>query len=96
MAMTKERVLFAVQQIETSLRTWWPDAIPHQAPEVLMKVNRAGHMLWMCKTIPVFLQEGRWEKAMRWLGFLQGAAWAMHVRTVEEMKQDNKPEDADL
>lgn len=51
-----------------------------------------GHLLWMCGQIPVFLQEGRREKAMRWLGFLQGALWAYRWRSVEAMKTDNAPE----
>lgn len=51
-----------------------------------------GHLLWMCDQIPTFLQEGRREKAMRWLGFLQGALWVLRWRTIEAMKTDNAPE----
>lgn len=53
-------------------------------------VNR-GHIHWMCLQIPVFVHEQRIEKAMRWLGFVQGALWALGLSTVEEMKRDNKP-----
>lgn len=51
------------------------------------------HLLWMCGQVPEFLAAGRIDKAMRWLGFLQGAMWAMGIRSVEEMKRDNMPAD---
>lgn len=55
-----------------------------------------GHLLWMCEQIPTFLQEGRREKAMRWLGFLQGALWAYRWRSVEAMKTDNAPKGTEI
>lgn len=38
-----------------------------------------------------FLKEGRREKLMRWLGFMQGAWWAAGVYTVDELKEHNMP-----
>jgi hypothetical protein len=96
MKMTEDRVRFSVQQLEKVFLEHWPEAIPYQAAEVSMPVNRVGHMLWMCKQILLFLQDGRREKALCWLGWVQGAVWAMGVLTIEEMKQDNKSEDSDL
>jgi len=49
------------------------------------------HLYWMCDQVAVFISENRIEKAMRWLGFIQGAFWVLGVRTVEEMKKDNMP-----
>lgn len=49
------------------------------------------HMLWMTWQIPGFLEEGRKEKANRWLGFIQGALWAKDIYTIEEMKDHNRP-----
>jgi hypothetical protein len=35
----------------------------------------------------------RREKSMRWLGFVQGFLWAMHVATIDELKSVNRPPD---
>lgn len=29
------------------------------------------------------------EKAMRWLGFIQGGLWALELRTIDQMRADN-------
>ena len=34
------------------------------------------------------------EKAMRWLGFIQGVFWATGFRAIDEMKDDNRSEPA--
>ena len=49
------------------------------------------HILWMLWQIPQFIEEGRKEKAGRWLGFVQGVLWAEDVYTIEEMKEHNRP-----
>jgi len=50
------------------------------------------HLGWMCGQILQFVEQDKMDKAMRWLGFVQGAFWVFRFRTVEAMKQDNKPE----
>jgi hypothetical protein len=45
----------------------------------------------MCLEGIKLVNENRIEKAMRWLGFVQGTLWAMGVRTIEEMKVENMP-----
>ncbi len=45
--------------------------------------------------LPVAAQESfhsKKEKAMRWLGFIQGALWGAGLTTIEEMKHVNMPE----
>jgi len=39
-----------------------------------------------------FLAEGRREKLMRWVGFMQGALWMMGV-DLEELKRMNMPDE---
>lgn len=56
-------------------------------------VPNANHLRWMCSEIPGMLLHDRTDKAMRWLGFLQGAMWWAALRSVEDMKRDNKPAD---
>jgi hypothetical protein len=98
MAMTEEKVLFAVKQLEEAFKAvqLLEPVIVAQNPSATRAAGQLGHLLWMFHTIPVFLAEGRREKAMRWLGFLQGSAWTLRVRSIEAMKRDNMPEDSDL
>jgi hypothetical protein len=49
------------------------------------------HMLEMCRKIPQFLEEGRREKANRWIGYIQGAMVAHQVLTLSQCKDMNQP-----
>lgn len=37
-----------------------------------------------------FVQEGKTEKAMRWLGFVQGAFWMAGIYPIDDFKADNR------
>jgi hypothetical protein len=45
------------------------------------------HSRWMCQELS---QMEDTEKAMRWLGFVQGIFWVLGKRTIEEMRSDNR------
>ena len=81
--MTKEKVEQAVRSyiglLSKSATTAYRDSSHPNYP----------HLLWMCDMVLEFLAADRTEKAMRWLGFIQGAMWWAGIRTVGEMKQDN-------
>jgi len=51
--------------------------------------KRLDHILWMCEQVPGMYEENV-EKAMHWLGFMQGALMSMNVMTIDEMKEDNR------
>lgn len=51
---------------------------------------RSLHLLYMCEQIAIFMEEGRREKAMRWLGFVQGALWSYDAASIDEMKEVNR------
>ena len=53
------------------------------------------HARYMCDEIGQRLQEGRIEKAHRHLGFLQAIIWAQGLCTLEELMNDNKPNEAE-
>jgi hypothetical protein len=53
--------------------------------------SRLSHVMWMCIDLKGWLCEEKKEKAMRWLGFIQGALWSSFVYTIEDLKQHNKP-----
>lgn len=48
------------------------------------------HVAWMLTKIPEFLAAGRREKAMRWLGFVQGYLWSRGFASIDEMKEWNR------
>jgi len=37
-----------------------------------------------------FPHDGKKEKAMRWLGFMQGAMYMMRLRTLDDLKNDSR------
>lgn len=93
--MTNEKLLSVLRLYEDLLllrgrhaRRAPPDLLAVQ----MSRVQHEDHLLWMCCNATLFASEGRIEKAMRWLGFIQGAFWQMGLRTVEQMKLDNKPD----
>lgn len=52
---------------------------------------RFDHLLYMLNEIPKMYSEGHTEKAMRWLGFVQGVVLSLGVyRTISELKDMNK------
>ncbi len=51
----------------------------------------AEHVTWMLAKIPEFMDAGRREKAMRWLGFAQGYVWANGYAGIDELKEANRP-----
>ena len=50
------------------------------------------HCYWMIQRINYFLGKDKIEKANRWLGFVQGCLWCTKIRTIQEMRNDNREE----
>jgi hypothetical protein len=48
------------------------------------------HAKWMLEQIPQHIEDNKIDKANRWLGFIQGTLWTSGLRTIEEMKNDNR------
>jgi hypothetical protein len=53
--------------------------------------RRVSHCKFMCDEAWKLADEGRVEKAMRWLGFLQGVFWDDGTYTLDELKNHSKP-----
>lgn len=62
----------------------------------LMHHERESHVAWMCQEAQTFVDQKRIEKAMRWLGFVQGYLWARSMRTLDELKTDSMPDKVDV
>lgn len=78
--MLPDKVAQAVEQCQIKL--------PHSA----LDDEASAHLLYMCNQINEFIAEDRREKAMRWLGFVQGALWQAGVFTIDELKNHNRPD----
>jgi hypothetical protein len=100
--MTPEKVLAVVERmrVELSLKEFIARSHVYERI-VLTKSGREGwidrmvarqHLLHVCATIPKLLEENRVEKAMRWVGFLQGAMWALGEFTVAQLADMNRGE----
>lgn len=50
------------------------------------------HLIYMCQEAAKFTNR---EKAMRWLGFIQGALWTNGAATIDELKDMNRPDEPD-
>lgn len=64
---------------------------PCQDREALDFSKRLEHVAWMCEDIGNLVDEGRQpNKAMRWLGFVQGVLWSSGTCTIDEMRSHNE------
>lgn len=59
------------------------------------KTSRLSHAAWMAEQAIAFVDEGRKEKANRWLGFVQGILWSTGFYTIYDMKNHNMPGEED-
>lgn len=54
--------------------------------------SRWAHLIFMCEEGSTFAADRR-EKAMRWLGFVQGALWTLDAITIENLKSVNRSDE---
>jgi hypothetical protein len=54
------------------------------------KKQSCRHAAWMCQEIPVFISEGKRDKAMRWLCFVQAILWRSGLVSIVELREDNR------
>lgn len=54
------------------------------------------HVLEMIPKMRKFLEEGRREKAFRWLGFLQCVFWMLNIYTIDELASHSRPTKNDI
>lgn len=48
------------------------------------------HCHWMSKQIPVLLRRGQYDKAHRWLGWIQASLWWRGHFSLSELKKHSK------
>ena len=97
--MTKEKLKSIFQAYRDHLDAIYPKIAPRQLTEVeaqfsvgsLSRIDTTAHLKFMCDTAQTFVDQDRVDKAMRWLGFMQGAFWMDSVFTLEELKKHSMP-----
>ena len=50
------------------------------------------HIRWMLDKIDMYVDDGRVDKGMRWLGFVQGVLWGRGIYTISQMQKHNLDE----
>lgn len=70
-----------------------PRELEHKDDAYPLPQEYLQHLLWMADQIPIFLKGGRERKAMRWMGYLQGALSSpiLSFVCIEELKLMNAP-----
>ncbi len=60
-----------------------------QSARLTWRADNLAHARWMCGEIKRLCEEEKTNKAMRWLGFVQGILWTMGVFTISELRSHN-------
>jgi hypothetical protein len=100
--MTTAQILEVVDKYRIFIRAVYPDLSPKLAPfdGSPNRKEAAAHLLTMCDEIGAMLDSYEteagshedWEKANRWLGFMQGAFWILRSFSLNEMRKHNNPD----
>jgi hypothetical protein len=54
------------------------------------KYDALCHARWMCGETKSFMSQGRWPKAYRWIGMIQGLLFMGGLYSIVELKQHNR------
>lgn len=93
--MTKDKIIEVFSNCEATLRRYTGRAERLNAASThVTDADRVSHFLWMAIAGRQLAEEGRIEKACRWLGFVQAGVWYTTGCSIGWLKNMNKPEDA--
>jgi hypothetical protein len=53
------------------------------------------HCVWMCVQALDFIAEGRIDKAMRWLGFIQGTLHVYQIYNINQLRAHSRSDEDD-
>jgi hypothetical protein len=54
------------------------------------KYDALNEAYWMCLEARKLIRQGRWSKALRWIGFVQGLVWMGGLCSISEIKTHNR------
>jgi hypothetical protein len=75
-----ERMPALVYPVRASLEQWQEGTVE-------------GHIHWMCQEAQTFLEKNKVEKALRWLGFIQGVLWCLGYKSLDDLRDDSRPDE---
>lgn len=93
--MTDRKILDAVAECKRIVLECDKKAVAKRVEDKLEApafTEISSHMLYMCEEIPLMLSDGRREKVMRWLGFMQGVIWSTYGTSLKSLKKMNMPD----
>lgn len=90
--MTTEKCSEVLDRYERKLDELLLDR-EHARKKGWLWLDNMNHLATMPPRMRGFLSEGRTDKFMRWLGFMQGAFWVMGTYSIEDMKNHNRPDE---
>lgn len=91
--MTQEKLREIIDLYRKHFKEIGVEPAPHRYDRVVVNRDRAlAHVADMLPKMEKMLDEGKIEKFMRWLGFIQGVLWALGIDTIEELKDVNRPD----
>ena len=67
-----------------------PIKLPDTGELNVPAIEMLDHCLYMCYEIDKFLDQGRIDKADRWIGFIQGVFAAYNMYSIKEMAHHNR------
>ena len=89
--MTGDQIVAATDKYDRELEK---EEIPiaEHPHDIVCMMRRAAlaHLRTMFPKMVQFVSEDKIEKAMRWLGFVQGVLWVCGVYTLDQLKADNR------
>ncbi len=94
--MTYEKLRQALEQTRDKFMPWQAmGAARHPLDQLAgadatSRLRALEHLKWMTTKALTWGPEGA-EKMNRWLGFVQGALWAMGFATIDELREVNRP-----
>ncbi len=91
--MTDQKIIEVIERYKKDISELeiYPEQYHHKAL-INSEEDALAHCLVMIDKIYAFLEEGRREKAFRWLGFIQGVLWLQGIYTLESLKNHSRPD----
>lgn len=94
--MTNEKVIKVLKNYAKKLDHIVPGEMSEDLKSLpLSRVGRPafeGHLAYMCQTAIELVRDGRTEKAMRWLGFIQASLYILGYFTIDDLKDHSRPD----
>lgn len=88
--MTNKKILKLLDGYEKKLKEFPKEGyLPSTKAKII-------HAIEMIPKMRKFLDEGRRDKAFRWLGFLQCVFWMLSIYAIEELADHSRPTRRDL